>query len=52
LLQSFVEAVTHSRLNLKMKLQNYTGQLYNTHHLSVAFSFTIGLNNKKKQQLY
>jgi len=40
--QLFIEAVTQSALNLKTK----TTQLYNTHHLSIAFSFTIlGVND-------
>jgi len=41
--QLFIEAVTQSRLNLKTKnAKTYTG------YLSLAFSFTIGLNNKKR----
>jgi len=39
--QLFTEAVTQSRLNLKKKYKNYTGQLYNTYNLSVAFSFAL-----------
>jgi len=45
--QLCIEAVTQPTLNLKRKLQ--ISQLYNAHHLSVAFSFTIaGLNTKKE----
>jgi len=45
--QLFLEAVTQSRFNLKKNYENYTRQLYNTHNLSIDFSFTsVGLINK------
>jgi len=46
LLQLSIEAVTQP---IEFKSKNYTMQLFNTHHLSVAFSFTIVRLNKKKE---
>jgi len=39
--QLFIEAVTLSRLNLKMMQKLHLTNII--HHLSVAFSFTIGI---------
>jgi len=43
-LSQFIELIY-----INSNYKNYTRQLYNTHHLSVGFTFTmLGLNIKKK----
>jgi len=44
--QLFIEAVIQSRLNMKTKATKIR-QLYNAHHLAVAFSYTIVQLNDK-----